>query len=387
MINPDKKIILLTLLAVAIPGTYWAWQKFHTPHSTVIVKNQNPAQHVASDTLRYAPDAPQLLFLQIMPVAAFPEPLVEALNARVSYDDNHTARVFSPLAGRVVKIVAESGNRVKAGDPLLIMDSPDFALAEADISKSQADLQRKKDTYERAKQLYEIKGIARKEVEAAAADWHQADAEFQRTRARMKNLNAGGAESAGKFTLRAPISGTVTERQVSAGSEIRPDAASPLFVITDPRHLWLLVDLPERQLNKIQLGGKVSIEVDAYPESYFTGKVTVIGGSMDPITRRIQVRCEVDNPSLKLKPEMFARVTPVVGSQGGLPRIPNAALLTLGLYSFVFVEQSPGVLQRRRVTLSTQGSQYSYVSFGLKAGERVVSSGALLLNSELSGTE
>ena len=99
------------------------------------------------------------------------------------------------------------------------------------------------------------------------------------------------------------------------------------------------------------------------------------------------MRCEVSNPELKLKPEMFARVTPVAGKQSGLPRVSNAALVTQGLYSFIFVEQSPGVLQRRRVTLSTQGDQYSYVSAGLKAGERVVSSGALLLNSELSGND
>ena len=387
MINPDKKIVLLTLLAVAIPGAYWGWQKLHVQHSAAVVEHQPAAQRIASDTLRFATDAPQLLFLQIQPVAAFPEPLVEPLNARVSYDDNHTARVFSPLAGRVVKIAAEVGSRVNAGDPLLVLDSPDFAVAEADGAKANADLQRKKDTFERAKQLYEIKGIARKDVESAEADWHQAEAESQRARARMKNLNTSNAASDGKFILRAPVSGTITERQVSAGSEVRPDAANPLFVITDPRHLWVLVDLPERQLDKIQPGRFVSIEVDAYPDMAFTGKVAVIGGTLDPVTRRIQVRCEVDNPALKLKPEMFARVTPIASKQGGLPRVPNTALLTQGLYSFIFVEQSPGVLQRRRVTLSTQGSQYSYVSAGLEAGERVVSSGALLLNSELSGNK
>ena len=246
---------------------------------------------------------------------------------------------------------------------------------------------RKRDAFERAKQLYEIKGIARKDVESAEADWHQAEAEAQRARARMKNLNTSSATTDGKFILRAPLSGTITERQVSAGSEVRPDMPNPLFVITDPRHLWVLVDLPERQLDKIQLGRSVSIEVDAYPDTAFTGKVVVIGGTLDPVTRRIQVRCEVDNPSLKLKPEMFARVTPIATKQGGLPRVPNTALVTQGLYSFTFVEQSPGVLQRRRVTLSTQGSQYSYVSDGLKTGERIVTAGALLLNSELAGSE
>ena len=387
MIKTDKKIVVLIVIVLAGAIGYWGWNRYHVPQNTAGESVQPPAQRVASDTLRFAADAPQLLFLKIQPVAIFPEPLVEALNARISYDDNHTARVFSPVAGRVVKISAESGSQVKAGDPLLVLDSPDFAVAESDSAKASADQLRKKESWERAKQLYEIKGIARKDVEAAEADWHQAEAEVQRAHARMKNLNTTTTAADGQFVLRAPISGVITERQVSAGSEVRPDAANPLFVITDPHHLWVQVDLPERQLDKIQLGRPVAIEVDAYPDTTFMGKVMVIGGALDPVSRRIQVRCDVDNPALKLKPEMFARVTPVASKKAGLPRVPNTALVTQGLYSFIFVEQSPGVLQRRRVTLDMQGSEYTYISEGLRAGERVVSSGALLLNSELASNE
>ncbi len=388
MIKPDKKlVVLLAALALAVAGGYWGWKKYSAPATVGAEADAATALRVSSDTLRFAADAPQLLFLQIQPVVAFPEPLVEPLNARISYDDNHTARVFSPLAGRVVKIAAEAGGQIKEGEPLLVLDSPDFAMAEADGVKANADELRKKEAYERAKLLYEIKGMARKDVESAEADWHQAEAEAQRAHARMKNLNSSSAAPAGQFILRAPLTGTITERQVSAGSEVRPDAATPLFVITDPRHLWVQVDLPERQLAKVQLGRLVAIEVDAYPNATFMGKVTVIGGALDPISRRVQVRCEVENPALKLKPEMFARVTPIANKQSELPRVPNAALVTQGLYSFIFVEQSPGVLQRRRVTLDMQGDQYTYIKEGLRAGERVVTSGALLLNSELGGNE
>lgn len=385
MMIPQKKLALSVVLLTAVASIYWGWQKYHAP--AIATVEQSSAQRVSADTLRFAADAPQLMFLQIQPVAAFPEPLVEPLNALISYDDNRTARVFSPLAGRVVKIAAEAGSNIKAGDPLLVLDSPDFAQAESDAAKADADQQVKKSTYERAKQLYEIQGIARKDVESAESDWQQAVAEVQRAHARMKNLSSGNGAAEGQFILRAPVSGIVTERQVSAGSEVRPDATNPLFVITDPRYLWAQVDLPERQLNKIQAGSMVAIDVDAYPDTDFNGKVVVIGGTLDPVTRRIQVRCEVNNPELKLKPGMFARVTPIAGKRSVLPRVANSALVTIGLYNFVFVEQAPGVLQRRRVSLATQGSQYSYVSAGLKSGERIVTSGALLLNSELSDSE
>jgi membrane fusion protein, heavy metal efflux system len=382
MIKRDKKIfLLLPVIALVVVAGYWGWYKFRAP--ILAPDPEKPSVHTASDQLRFPANAPQLSFLKIKPVEMFPEPLVEPLNGRIAYNDNHTARVFSPIAGRVVKISAEVGMKIKKGDHLLVLDSPDFAMAIADNAKASADLLRKQVVYERTKQLYQIKGIARKEVEAAAADWQQAQAEFRRAKSRMQNLNADVPTIAGQFILRAPIAGVISERQVNAGSEVRTDAVNPLFVITDPLHLWVQIDLPERQLDKINVGDLASVEVDAYPGEVFQGKVTVIGGALDPLTRRIQVRCELDNPHLKLKPEMFARVIPIANGKSKLPRIPNTSIVTQGLFSYIFVEQSPGVLQRRRVTLSMQGSEYAYVKEGLQAGERVVTSGALLLNSEL----
>jgi cobalt-zinc-cadmium efflux system membrane fusion protein len=383
----DKQVVLGSAVLAIIAGSgYWGWQKFHAPQAETTT--EKTATHAVPDTLRFDADAPQLTFLQIKPVEAFPEPLAEPLNARIAYDDNYTARVFSSLAGRVVKIYAEAGQQVQVGDPLLLIDSPDYASAASDSMKADADLLRKKEAFDRAKSLFEVQGMARKDLESAATDWQQAEAEAQRTKARMRNLNGTVSDTAeGKFVLRAPVKGVVSERQVNAGSEVRPDAANPLFVITNPQHLWVVVDLPEQQMGKVKVGQPVSVEVDAYPGKAFPGKIRVIGEILDPVTRRVQVRCEVDNRQYKLKPEMFAHVIPTADAKSSLPRVPNSALFTQGLYSFLFVEQSPDVLQRRRVTLAMQGADFTYVKEGLHAGERIVTTGALLLNSELSGND
>lgn len=384
MIKMERKLVLpLIAVLLAAGGGYWGWQKYH--HAGTSGDTEKSAARTASDTLRFAANAPQLTFLQIKPVEAFPEPLVEALNARIAYDDNHTARVFSPIAGRVIKISAEAGQQVKAGDVLLQLDSPDYAAAASDSVKADADLLRKQRAFERAKLLFDSQGMARRDLESAEADWHQAEAEALRAKARLKNLSGNAKNTDGQFSLRAPIAGVISERQVNTGSEVRPDAANPLFVVTDPQHLWVLIDLPERQLDKVKVGQPVFVEVDAYPDEIFYGKVMVIGGSLDPLTRRVQVRCYLNNPERKLKPEMYARVTPDADSDTSLPRIPNSALFTQGVSSFVFVELSPGVLQRRKVELALQSHEYSYVKQGLRSGERVVTSGALLLNSELAG--
>jgi cobalt-zinc-cadmium efflux system membrane fusion protein len=385
-----KQAMLWVFLPVMLAGLgYIGWKKLSSvrPSTMATAAEVAPTQHPAPGTVRFAADAPQLTFLQIMPVEARPEPLVEPLNARIIYNDNVTARVFSPLAGRVTKIAVEPGQQVKMGDQLAALDSPDYAQAVADRLKAQADVLHKHQVFERSTLLYEAKGLARKELEAAEADWHQAEAEEARAKARMKNLSASSLTAEGQFILRAPIAGTVTERQINVGSEVRTDATAPLFVITDPTRLWVQVDLPEQQLNKVEIGRWMTIEVDAYPGESFRGRVAVIAGALDPVTRRIQVRCEVDDPSRRLKPEMFARAAPIQSEAASLPRVPNSALFTQGLFSFLFVELSPGELQRRQVTLSSRGSEFSYVKEGSQPGERVVTTGALLLNSELTGAE
>jgi cobalt-zinc-cadmium efflux system membrane fusion protein len=295
--------------------------------------------------------------------------------------------VFTPITGRVVKILAEIGQTVAKGEGILVLDSPDFAQAVADADKAAADLLRKKETVERSRLLFTAQGLAYKDLESAEADWHQAEAEAVRAKARLANLNGNPGRHAGQYVLVAPHAGVISERQVSAGSEVRPDAQTPLFVITDPTHVWVQVDLPEQLISKVNVGQAVLAQVDAYPNDSFLGKITVIAGALDPVTRRMQVRCEFDNSQLKLKPEMYARVSPIADDHLRLSRIPNTAIVTQGLYSYVFIEKSVGVLQRRKVTLGLQGHEYSFVKEGLNVGEKVVATGALLLNAELAGND
>jgi cobalt-zinc-cadmium efflux system membrane fusion protein len=383
MIKITKTIVMLIAVPALLGGGYWGWQTYVKPaHPEANAADANKAKK--SDTISFDYTAPQLTFLKVEEAKTYSEPSVESLNARLDYDDNKTARVFSPVSGRVVEIMADAGEAVKKGDPLLRIDSPDFAAAASDRVKADADLVRKKQGYERAKQLYEAKGIALRDLESAEGDFHQAEAEANRALARLKNLTNGGTDAS--YILRAPIDGIVSERQVNAGSEVRPDASDPLFVVTNPKHLWVFVDLPELYLNKIAIGQTVEVEVDAYPGEMFDSEVSVIGEVLDPVTRRVQVRCELENNhEHKLKAEMFARVTPIKDAESEVPRVPNAAIFAQGVNSFLFVELSRGQFQRRRVELGIQGREYTFVKHGLKKGERVVVTGALLLNSELSG--
>ena len=333
--------------------------------------------------LRYPAGAPQLSALKIADVHQLPVPLAEPLNGRIAYNENFTARVSSPISGRVVTLKAQTGDTVRAGDTLLSLDSPDLAQAAADLGKAQADETRKQLAYERAKKLHEGEVLPRKDFESAEADLAQARAEAQRARLRLRNL-VPGTNPGESFALRAPIAGVVSERKANPGMEVRPDLPDPLYVITDPKRLWVLIDLPERNLSKVAEGYPVAVEVDAYPDERFAARIVKVGEVVDPATRRVQVRCDLANPEKKLKPEMYARVTLLSDANQLAVRVPNSAIVTEGVHSYVFVEKSAGVFEKRRIELRLQDRTFSFVASGLNTGERIVTSGALLLSSELS---
>ena len=138
-----KKIMAGLAVVILAAAGYIGWQKFQVP-SKPESGVEKAVAHTPKDTIRFAENAPQLAFLQIRPVESYPEPMVDSLNARLAYDDNRTARVFSPIGGRVLKIAADAGSEIRAGDELLLLDAPDYAQATSDDVKAKADLERKR---------------------------------------------------------------------------------------------------------------------------------------------------------------------------------------------------------------------------------------------------
>ena len=345
------------------------------------VARKSPAR---PDLVVLPANAATLGMIRSQALEAAPLPLTDALSARVAYDEDATVRVTAGFAGRIARLIASPGDVVRAGSPLATIDSPDFGLASADLMKARADEEHKRLTLERSRDLLSGGVIPQKDVESAQADFAQARAETARASQRVKNLNPGGSTTSGEaFTLVSPMVGIVTERNANPAMEVSPTLVLPLFVISDLHRLWVLIDLPERLLGKVANGAHVVIESDAYPNTTFDGTVVHIAQVLDPGTRRIAVRARVDNATLRLHPEMFVRAT-IVGEQGRGVRVPNEALINEGLYSYVFVQVDDHTFRRVRVETLVRGGDFSYVGHGLDGGERVVTTGALLLAAEQS---
>jgi cobalt-zinc-cadmium efflux system membrane fusion protein len=379
----SRHVFKIALCAAAIAAAIAGYRYVNAAPEPVPVAV--PAPTKTPGQIELGASAPQLSSLRISTVNAEALPLSEPLTGRVTYDENRTTRVSSPVAGRVTGLHAEIGDVIARGALLATLDAPDLATADADWRKAQADEVRKKLALERARTLFEGEVIARKDVESALADQQQASAETRRAGLRMKSLHATGSEN-GQFRLTAPLAGVVADRQINPGLEVRPDLPAPLFVITDLNQLWVIVDVPDRSATGLKTGQAVTLDTDAWPDQHFAARIERVGLTLDPGTRRVQVRCAVSNPDHKLKPEMFVRVAFLSGdgARQAIP-LPNTSLFADGVASYVFVEKKPGTFEKRRVNVALRGRDTSYVDTGLTSGERVVTDGAFLLNAEGAG--
>jgi len=374
-------------VAALITGSAAAW--YHLQGSQA-VSAEAPASKVAANRLTLPADASQLAFLKIEAASQVAIPASEPMNARVALADDFTARVFPPIAGRVISLTVQPGDTVAAGAPLAIIDAPDFGQAVADLRRAEAVAVQKSRDLSRAHTLFDGEVLSKRDLEAVEADAAAAKAEGERARLRLANLApTGGRIDGERLALRAPLAGVVVDRQANPGTEVRPDAPNPLFVISNLKRLWLLVDLPERAAALAKVGAPVHFSVEAWPGVDFVATVERVGEAVDATTRRIPVRAVIDNTDGRLKPEMYARATLSEKDAPSVIRVPVGALLTGGLSAALFVQTGPGEFERRPVNVYRQDAEYAYLApdAPVRPGDKVVTRGALLLASEMAQAE
>jgi membrane fusion protein, heavy metal efflux system len=314
-------------------------------------------------------------------------------SGKVTFDDLRVAHVFSPVTGRVSRILADPGARVKKGAPLCAIQSPDVGNAFADLGKAEAELIAAQHELQRLNDLYQAHAASQKDFEAAQDNYSKAKAESERARQKARLFRGGGADAVTQeFMLRAPIEGEVIARNVNPGAEVQGQysggTAAELYTIGELDRVWVMADVFEMDLARLKKGAAVAIRVVAYPDQVFMGVVDWISDLLDPTSRTARVRCEVENPRRQLKPEMYATVTIAVPGAQALA-VPIAAILRLADQTVVFVEQGrtpDGRLRfvRRLVSAGDdEGTSMVPIVHGLTAGERVVTSGAILLSGML----
>jgi len=336
---------------------------------------------IEQQRLRYPADHPQLKLLVTVAVAPAQGLTVE-LPARIVWNEEKTQRIHPAFAGRVGRIMADVGQRVAAGQVLAKLASPEFGAAQAETSRTQTDARLAQQTLQRQRELFDAGVIARKDLELAEAEASRAQAEATRAQART-SLYGGASAINQQLGLRTDMAGTVVERNINPGQELRPDTlSSPLFIVSDPTSLWVQIDAQEADLRDLRPGRKVDLLVPSIEPQVLQATVQAVTDQIDPSSRTIKVRAAVANPERLLKNEMLARARYERQVSQAL-EVPASAVFLRGRQHFVFVQSASGVFEARDVTVFHEGPQRVLLSAGLQAGERVVSENGLLLAREL----
>ncbi len=315
-------------------------------------------------------------------------------------DETRTARIGSLVDGKVLEVLAEVGDRVAAGARLASMHSPvvheawaDYRRSLAERKRAEAELAYARAAHARAVRLLAAKAAALQEVQRADADRLSAEQSLEMAKTDLRRaeevlehygITSGddpSGESGEIIPVESPIAGAVLERQVSAGSAVT--TGTPLFVVSDLSVLWVRAELEEARLPLLRVGNPVEVRVAAYGTEAFPAQIVFVADTLDPVTRRVAVRCRIENPDGRLRPQMFANVALKTHAQRRIVAVPEQAVQTIDGRTILFREVGPARFEPSDVELGAVADGWVEVRNGAVAGDRIVAAGSVLLKAEM----
>lgn len=329
--------------------------------------------------------------------------VVREATGKVAFNEDNSTPLFSPYAGRIARMLVKPGDSVRKGEPLVEIDTPDIVAAESDLlagnaalAKAAATLRQAERTRDRLKRLVAGEAAPVKDLEQAATDAQNAENDVRAaetaTEAARQRLTVFGKipEEIQRIVatrqvdriakIFSPISGTVVARKAGPGQYVRPDAPDPIFTIADLSSMWLLADVYESDVPSVRLNEAVQVSVIAFPNERFRARVSYIAPAVDPVTRRVPVRCAVSNPGQRLKPEMFASFR-IANLTASALTVSRKAVVRDNERKVVWVLRDGKELVRRSVETGLEQDGWVEIRSGLQPGDRVISDGALFVSN------
>jgi cobalt-zinc-cadmium efflux system membrane fusion protein len=324
---------------------------------------------------------------------------------RLTFNEDQTWHVGAIASGRIESISARVGDTVTTDQILGRLHSHEVHEARAGYQEAQTELERArsaeryaKQRRDRAERLFELKAGSRQDLENAEADLRNAQAAIEKAQSEVEKERAhlnifripivvepakGGIENDEEddIPVHAPAAGLILERKASLGSVV--NSGDELFVIANISNLWMIAAANEEDLSKIHVGQVVRIQVRAYPDREFTGRVAKLGEELDPATRTLQIRVEVANPQGLLKPEMYASASVQQTARRAALVVPQEAIQEIDGVPMVFVRDSDNQFRARTVEPGRHVDGGIEIVQGLKRGEAVVVKGSFALKSQL----
>ena len=306
---------------------------------------------------------------------------------QIDFDEQALTRIGASVTGRVTQINAQLGNEVKKGDTLALINSSELSNSQLAYLKARSEKEFHRRTVQRAKTLFEADVISAAELQRRESEYEVASAQTRAAQDQLRvlgvNLKAmeelattGAIDSVA--SVMATIKGVVVERKVTTGQVVQP--ADVLFTVADLSRVWAVAQVPEQQVAQVKVGQSVRIEVPALENEKLIGKLIYVGQTVNPESRTVLVRTELDNTSGRLKPSMLTSML-IESSPTKRVVVPITAIVREQDADYVFIEEKPGSFRLKPVRLSSEHNGQRVVLDGLSQGMRIVSDGAFHLNN------
>lgn len=308
--------------------------------------------------------------------------------AKVVTDEHRIARIGSPVAGRILRMLAFEGQYVRAGTVLAVLHSTDLSQTQLALVKAHSQQALDAAAERRAEQLVAADVIGRAELERRRAESLQANAEAASYRRELHGLGMGEhqihqleatSRLNAEYPIVAPRSGTLLERKITVGQVIQP--ADAVFTVADLSTVWIEADVPEEEASVLHKGMEVGVHLPALPGSQLHGTLSYVSPVVDPTTRTVRVRTDVPNGHGLYKPDELASMN-LTGKAVSRLTVPTTAIVREDDKDYLFVQTSPGHFRMREVTLGQEEDERRVVLQGVAGSEEIVTDGAFHLNNQ-----
>ena len=385
---------------LAAGGGAYAWMRGGEPLALLAVRPSEPEPLSPGEFHLSDAEMRTLRIEEVQPREFRAERVAEG---RIAYNEDRSTPVFSPYSGRVVRVLAKLGDQIRAGEPLLEVETTDLAAAANDLlsaldasNKARSTLEQALREERRQNSLFSARAASQRDVEQArvaaanaAADLRSAEAALAAARDKLRVLGRSQDQVTRIEATRqvdavvpvaSPIGGTVVQRRVGPGQWLSTGGSDPIFTIADLSTMWLVAAVREMDAPLVRLDQQVEVTVGALPGRRFEARIASVGAGLDPATRRLTVRAEILDPEHLLKPEMFATFHIALGDSKRSVALPAGAVVHRGSEASVWVALDGNRFILRRVATGIRSGDMLEVTDGLNAGERVVTGGALFID-------
>jgi len=404
VLNRQRLAVGVALLALVGFAAYGLVHVSKATHGNSEVSSQS-----RKGQQRYVPTPSEWASLTIEPVTEKAFRAEHITEGKIAVDEDRSTPVFSPYAGRVIRLLARPGDSVTQGQPLFVIEAADTVQAQNDFVAASTGLNKAKSALDlaqlqnkRAQDLFEGKAVPLKDYQQTQAtliqaqnDLRSSQTALEAARNKLKILGFDDAAIASfqdkgridpNTTIYSPIAGTVVQRKVGPGQYVNSGASDPVFVIGDLSTVWLTAFVRETDASNVSVGQEIAFNVLALPGRSLTARIDYVSAAIDPATRRLLVRATVDNKDGQLKPEMFANVTIYSASDHPAIGVPKQALIYEGDQVRLWVAHEDKSIELRQIKTGLVNGDLVEVEGNLKPGEQIVTKGSLFIDRAASGS-